>query len=65
MYVSLARVQHPLTRSNWEGIGVAPDLPCPAAEALKKAHAMALDYLKQREQQPAIQLQYEKLKKQL
>jgi C-terminal processing protease CtpA/Prc len=42
VFVPSGRAINPLTKSNWEGTGVAPDLPVAAAQALKTAHLAAL-----------------------
>ena len=34
-----------VTGTNWEGVGVKPDIPVPAPDALTKAHALAIDRL--------------------
>jgi len=34
--------QHPVTGDNWEGVGVAPDVPTGADDALDTAHQLAL-----------------------
>jgi hypothetical protein len=36
---------NPVTGTSWEGVGVKPDIPVPAAAALRKAHALAIDQL--------------------
>ena len=36
---------NPITGTSWEGVGVKPDIPVPAATALSKAHALAIDRL--------------------
>jgi hypothetical protein len=36
---------NPVTGTNWEGTGVKPDIPVPAATALDKAHALAIERL--------------------
>jgi hypothetical protein len=36
---------NPVTGTNWEGVGVKPDIPVPAADALRKAHELAIDRL--------------------
>jgi hypothetical protein len=40
-----ARVRDPLTGTDWEGTGVAPDVEAPAAEALRVAHRAALRHV--------------------
>jgi C-terminal processing protease CtpA/Prc len=42
MYVPTARAINPVTRTNWEGAGVKPDVAVSADEALKTAHVAAL-----------------------
>lgn len=42
------RTTSPVTNSNWEGIGVIPDIEVSAGEALKAAQAKALDGIKDR-----------------
>lgn len=39
------RSVNPITKTNWEGIGVKPDVPVPAADALRVAHIAALQDL--------------------
>lgn len=39
--VPFARAINPVTKTNWEGTGVEPDVPVPAAEALDKARELA------------------------
>ncbi len=43
--VPYARAINPVSKTNWEGTGVAPDIAVPAAEALDKAYAMAVEKL--------------------
>ncbi|MFE7616005.1 S41 family peptidase [Streptomyces sp. NPDC057496] len=40
--VPVGRAVNPVSGTNWEGTGVQPDVPCPAADALDRAHALAL-----------------------
>jgi C-terminal processing protease CtpA/Prc len=40
--VPFARAINPITKTNWEGTGVTPDIACPADQALKSAHLLAL-----------------------
>lgn len=38
--VSYGRPEHPVTGSNWEGVGVAPDVEVPGDQALERAQAL-------------------------
>ena len=40
--IPVARAVNPVSGTNWEGTGIQPDVPCPAADALDRAHALAL-----------------------
>jgi len=40
-----ARAVNPVTRTNWEGTGVIPDVPVPAEQAYDKAYFLALSKL--------------------
>jgi len=42
VFVSTGRAVNPVTKTNWEGVGIKPDLPVPPGEALKIAHVEAL-----------------------
>jgi hypothetical protein len=46
--VPWGRPINPVTRTNWEGTGVVPDVKVPAPEALTEAHHRALTELKRR-----------------
>jgi len=39
--VPFARAINPITKTNWEGTGVAPDIPAHASEALELAEKQA------------------------
>ena len=41
VFVPTGRAVNPITGTNWEGVGVAPDVPVPADEALEKALELA------------------------
>jgi hypothetical protein len=43
--VSVGRPIHPVSRTNWEGVGVAPDVDTPPPKALDQAHLLALELL--------------------
>ncbi|MFI6937827.1 S41 family peptidase [Streptomyces sp. NPDC050418] len=40
--IPVGRAINPVSGTNWEGTGVQPDVSCPAAEALDRAHKLAL-----------------------
>lgn len=40
--IPVGRAINPVSGTNWEGTGVQPDIPCAAADALDRAHALAL-----------------------
>lgn len=42
-FIPNGRAINPITKTNWEGSGVSPDLGVPAAEALAMAHKLALE----------------------
>jgi C-terminal processing protease CtpA/Prc len=42
MFVPTGRAINPITKTNWEGTGVKPDVAVPADEALAKAHELAV-----------------------
>ncbi len=45
IFVPMGRGISPITKTNWEGIGVKPDIAVPAAQALNTAHLIALKKL--------------------
>ncbi len=47
------RAINPVTKTNWEGVGIIPDVKCSAADALKTAHAQALKDRAARSDNPA------------
>jgi hypothetical protein len=53
--IPYARVLNPATGSNWEGVGVHPDVAISAAEALAEAHRLAIQRLLQYETNPTRQ----------
>ncbi|MFI8280980.1 S41 family peptidase [Streptomyces sp. NPDC085929] len=40
--VPVGRAINPVSRTNWEGVGVQPDVPCAPGDSLDRAHALAL-----------------------
>jgi hypothetical protein len=57
--VPYARAINPVSKTNWEGTGVTPDISVPAAEAFDKAYAMAVEKLAARSSVPEQTAQYE------
>jgi tetratricopeptide (TPR) repeat protein len=51
-----ARSINPITESNWEGVGVTPDIPTTKEEALEEAGALAQDAAKAYREQPFNEL---------
>jgi hypothetical protein len=45
VWVPFGRAINPITKTNWEGVGVTPDIAVPAAKALLTARASALKQL--------------------
>jgi len=43
--VPYARAINPVSKTNWEGTGVTPDIAVPAAEAFDRAYALAIEKL--------------------
>ncbi|HEX4952808.1 MAG TPA: S41 family peptidase [Thermoanaerobaculia bacterium] len=52
--VPFGRAINPITGTNWEGTGVAPDVAVPAAEALAVAHDRALAALAEKATDPEL-----------
>ncbi len=50
--VPLARAVNPISKTNWEGTGVEPDVKVPAAEALDVAKKLAAEEIKKTEPRP-------------
>lgn len=44
-FIATGRAINPVTKTNWEGVGVKPDVPVPAGEALREAHVAAVQKL--------------------
>jgi hypothetical protein len=41
--ISFGRPVHPVTKTNWEGVGIEPDVPAAPEKALQTAHLKALE----------------------
>ena len=44
-FIATGRAINPVTKTNWEGVGVKPDVPVAAADALREAHVAAVKKL--------------------
>src|SRR5262249_40916872 len=66
MFVPTGRAINPITKTNWEGVGVKPDVAVPADEALEKAHELAVKQIlanvKDEETRRMIQMDLERAK---
>ncbi|HSD47101.1 MAG TPA: S41 family peptidase [Pyrinomonadaceae bacterium] len=69
MFVPTGRAISPITKTNWEGTGVTPDIAVPADQALLTARVMALKKslttLKDADLKPRLEAEIEKLEKEL
>jgi len=57
--VPYARAINPISKTNWEGTGIEPDVKVPALQALDKAHLLALEKLATREKDERIKTTYQ------
>ena len=57
--VPFARAINPVSKTNWEGTGVTPDVAVPAAEAFDKAYAMAVEKLAAKATDSQVKAGYE------
>jgi C-terminal processing protease CtpA/Prc len=55
VFVPMGRAINPVTQTNWEGKGVEPEVKCAAAEALVRAHKLALQGLLEKAEGPRRQ----------
>jgi hypothetical protein len=53
-FIATGRAINPITKTNWEGVGVEPDVRVPAEEALRTAHIDALTRLIARTEDPEL-----------
>ncbi len=61
VFVPTGRAINPITKTNWEGIGVEPDIKAPREQALKVAYLMALKKSAASEKNPNLKGQLEEL----
>jgi hypothetical protein len=53
--IPFARSENPITRSNWEGVGVIPDVPVPAESAASEAEKLARAAIAERRERLAAE----------
>ena len=58
LYISMAKVENPISKTNWEGTGIKPDVATEPTTALQKAHTLALEYLYKKETNAFIKEKY-------
>jgi hypothetical protein len=51
-FIPVGQSLNPVTKTNWENVGVEPDVTVPSERALAQAHALALRKLVEREKDP-------------
>jgi hypothetical protein len=61
VHLPLARAVNPITKTNWEGTGVKPDVEVPWERALKTAYAMALSKALESEADAEMRNTYKRL----
>ena len=57
--VPYARAINPVSKTNWEGTGVTPDIAVPAAQAFDRAYAMAVEKLAGKATDPQRKAEYD------
>ena len=69
IWVPSGRAINPITKTNWEGTGITPDIDVPADQALKVAHLAAMNKVlakvTEKERQSAIKRAIESVQKEL
>jgi len=46
-FIATGRAVNPITQTNWEGVGVQPDIDAPPHEAVRRAHVLAIEKLQE------------------
>ncbi|QEH38842.1 carboxy-terminal protease [Aquisphaera giovannonii] len=62
-FIPNGRAINPISRTNWEGTGVSPDIESPAEHALKAAHVAALEAIFQADPQPQDRMRADHFRK--
>lgn len=58
MSLPFARAMNPITKTNWEGIGVEPDIEISSDKALETAQMLAMKKLSEKEEDPKFKKYY-------
>lgn len=58
-FVPTGKAINPITRTNWEHVGVKPDVAAPAGEALRTAHVACLKGILEKEKDPGYRKRLE------
>ena len=61
VFLPTGRAISPITKTNWEGTGVAPDIAAPADQALAVAKTLALKTLHAAETNPGAKAQLQRM----
>ena len=59
LHVPIGPAINPVSKTNWEGTGVAPDIAVPAVEAFDKAYALAVEKLAAKASDPERKAAYD------
>ena len=59
VFVPVGRAINPITKTNWEGTGVTPDIEIISTKALTKAHVIALENLRDKESDGNVKNNYD------
>ena len=59
-FIATGRAINPVSKTNWEGVGVEPDVKTSADEALKTAHVLALEKLQAKNTDAELKGMYER-----
>lgn len=60
-FVSTGRAINPITKTNWEGTGVKPDVEVPRDQALKTAYLLALNKAVEKVTEPNLKTEYRRI----
>ncbi len=58
-FIPIGRAVNPITHTNWEGVGVHPDVPVAADQALDTAYVLALRKARDNADNPQLKSEIE------